>query len=122
MATKRCTACKKWFSLAKFNKRTHASGNVGWCSQCKECRNAVKRKHSKSNYVKKGSLSWETIFSPVDDLGYSLWPPGGRFSALDVKLTLGFGYFSPGMVIRNIKRGCEYVVMGDGEGQELKLC
>lgn len=122
MATKRCTGCGEKRAFAKFNKRTHASGNVGWYSQCKECRNKVKRKHSKSNYVKKGYFPWQTVSSPVDDLGYPLWPLGGRFSALDVKLTSGFGYFSPGMVMRNIKRGCDYTVVERDGVQKLVLC
>lgn len=127
MTTKRCTSCCEHgerLPIDRFDARTHASGNVGWSSQCRECRLAHKRKHSREVYVKRGkgmSIPWKTVSSPVDDLGYPLWTLGGRFTALDVKLTLGNGYFSPGMIFRHNKDG-DFVVVGEGEGQELERC
>lgn len=124
MATKRCRGCQKSKSFDGYYKKSNLNGKIYYDGLCKLCRNKLKSARQREEYVPKPrtNLPWEIISSPLDELGYPLWPLGGRFSAFDVTLTLKFGYWSPGLVFHNVKRGCDYTVVETEGVQELVLC
>lgn len=57
-----------------------------------------------------GRIDWEIIHSPLDELGYELWPTGGRLYRLDIIETLHRSNFYDGMRIKNVRTSAAWTV------------
>jgi len=124
-----CIRCGELKPLSEFGIKKNNRDNHE--TRCRSCINAYWRERRDNDLIdvcyEEQPLKtiirgrpWKVISTPCDEYGMEIWDIGGRFSPMDVSITLRRGYFSEGMMFEHITDKLVYTVVRHGDCQILK--